>query len=172
MSGELDRRQGLQGSTQAVRGLPASRPLPIDKRRGVVSASLHIGNPANNARDLTEAPGLERECQIELRLEEIREYDVDRLSKSEKLEVERLVRRLHDAGYASIEPLSMGYFFGSKALVAAADRSGVAGIAVADFDEIAYFPRRHSRRPLGPAECYSIYKGRRLLKSFNPQGGP
>ena len=104
--------------------------------------------------------------------EEIREYDVDRLSKSETLEVERLVRRLHDAGYASIEPLSMGYFFGSKALVAAAQRSGVVGIAVADFDEIAYFPRRHSRRPLGPAECYSIYKGRRLLKSFNPQGGP
>jgi len=104
--------------------------------------------------------------------EEIREYDVERLSRSEKLEVQRLVRRLHDAGYANIEPLRMGYFFGGKALVAGAERSGVGGIAVADFDEIAYFPRRHSRRPLGPAECYSIYKGRRLLKSFNPQGGP
>ena len=75
MSGELDSRQVLQGSAEAVCGLPVSRPLPIDKRRSVVSASLHIGNPANNARDLTEAPDLERECQIELRLEEIREYE-------------------------------------------------------------------------------------------------
>ena len=54
--------------------------------------------------------------------EEIREFDVDRLSKSERLEVERLARRLHDASFAAIEPLVMGYFFGDKALVARATR--------------------------------------------------
>jgi hypothetical protein len=100
--------------------------------------------------------------------EDIREYDVARLSRSEQLEVERLVRRLHDAGYGPIEPLRMGYFFGEKALVAAAERGGIGGTAVADFQSIAYFPRRHSRRPLGAAECYNIYKGRKLLGSFNP----
>jgi hypothetical protein len=98
---------------------------------------------------------------------EIREYDVARLSKSEKPEAERLVRKLHDAGFGDIEPQRMGYFFGDKALVAAARRDAVGGIAVADFQEIAFFPQRHSRRPLGPAECYNIYKGRRLLRSFN-----
>jgi hypothetical protein len=100
--------------------------------------------------------------------EEIREYDVPRLSQSEQLEVERLVRRLHDAGYTHIEPERMGYFFGEKALVAGAVLGDVAGVAVADFQEIAFFPRRHSRRPLAAAECYSIYKGRKLLGSFNP----
>ena len=99
--------------------------------------------------------------------EEIREYDVARLSRSEKLEVERLVRRLHDAGYTEIEPQFMGYFFGDKALAAAASREGTAGVAVADFQTINFFPKRHSRRPLSARESYCIYKGRKLLRSFN-----
>jgi len=99
--------------------------------------------------------------------EEIREYDVARLSQSEQLEVERLKRRLHDAGFAQIEPQRMGYFFGEKALVAAAQREGVAGTAVADFKEIAFFPQRHSRRPIRAEEAYCIYKGRKLLAAFN-----
>ncbi len=99
--------------------------------------------------------------------EEIREFDVTRLSASEKLEAGRLSRRLHDAGYTSIEPQCMGYFFGDKALVARATHERLSGVAVADFREIAFFPERHSRRPLGPREAYSIYKGRKLLQSFN-----
>jgi len=104
--------------------------------------------------------------------EEIHEIDVARLSKSERLEAERLARRLHDAGFAAIEPLVMGYFFGDKALVARATREGVAGVAVADFREIAFFPERHSRRPLGTREAWCIYKGRKLLRSFNRAGAP
>jgi len=99
--------------------------------------------------------------------EDIREYDVARLSQSEKLEVERLKRRLHDAGYTQIEPERMGYFFGEKALVAAAKRQGVAGTAVADFQEIAFFPQRHRQRPIRGEEAYCIYKGRKLLVAFN-----
>ena len=99
--------------------------------------------------------------------QEIKEYDVARLSKSEKLEVERLKRRLHDAGYSQIEPQTMGYFFGDKALVATVKHEDTAGVAVADFADIVFFPQRSTRRPLGPAEAYSIYKGRKLLKTFN-----
>jgi hypothetical protein len=99
--------------------------------------------------------------------EEIREYDVTRLSQSEKLEAERLKRRLNDAGFTKIEPQRMGYFFGDKALVATASREGVAGVAVADFSDTLFFPQKHRRRPLGIEEAYSIYKGRRLLKAFN-----
>jgi hypothetical protein len=99
--------------------------------------------------------------------EDIREFDVARLSKSEQLEVERLKRRIHDAGYESIEPQRMGYFFGEKALVATAQRDGIAGVAVADFHDVHWFPQRSSRRPIGIEEGYSIYKGRKLLKAFN-----
>ena len=99
--------------------------------------------------------------------EEIREYDVSRLSQSEQLEVERLKRRLHDAGYARIEPLTMGYFFSDKALVAACDRDGAPGVAIVDFEDISFFPARGGRRSVGPAEAYCIYKGRKLLTTFN-----
>jgi hypothetical protein len=99
--------------------------------------------------------------------EDIREYDVPRLSKSEQLEVERLKRRLHDAGYTAIDPQRMGYFFGEKALLATAQRQGVPGVAIADFQDTHFFPHRHSQRPLGLDEAYSIYKGRKLLQAFN-----
>ena len=99
--------------------------------------------------------------------EEIREYDVARLSQSEKLEAERLKRKLHDAGFSHIEPQRMGYFFGDKALIATAEREGVAGVAVADFNDTLFFAEKHRRRPLGIEEAYCIYKGRKLLKTFN-----
>lgn len=99
--------------------------------------------------------------------EEIKEYDVARLSKSEKLEAERLARRLRDAGHQAIEPQLMGYFFGSRALVAQTEFQGILGIAIADNGETSFFPIRNARRPLGARECYSIYKGRQLLSTFN-----
>jgi hypothetical protein len=100
--------------------------------------------------------------------EEIKQYEVPRLSKAEQLEVVRLERRLHDAGYTAIEPQQMGYFFGEKALLAQATREGASGVAVADFDDILFYPARQPRRSLGLDEVYSIYKGRKLLKAFNP----
>jgi hypothetical protein len=98
---------------------------------------------------------------------DIREYDVERLSKSQQLEVERLKRRLSDEGYASIQPQRMGYFFGEKVLLAIVQRQEVAGVAVVDFKDTLFFPQRHSRRPIGIDESYSIYKGRKLLRAFN-----
>ncbi|MGI8980532.1 MAG: HEAT repeat domain-containing protein [Pirellulaceae bacterium] len=99
--------------------------------------------------------------------EDIREYDVARLSKSEQMEVVRLERRLHDAGYREIQAVQMGYFFGEKALTAQATRESIPGFAVADFSDISFFPIRNVRKALGPREVYSIYKGRKLLKTFN-----
>lgn len=100
---------------------------------------------------------------------DIREYEVARLSKSEQMEVVRLERRLHDAGYREIQAVQMGYFFGEKALIAQASRESIPGIAIADFSDISFFPIRNVRKALGPREAYSIYKGRKLLKTFNRQ---
>ena len=81
----------------------------------------------------------------------------------------RLQRRLHDAGYEDIRPQQMGYFFGDKALLALARRAEVQGVAVADFNEILFFPERIGRRSLGLREAYCIYKGRKLLRTFNAE---
>lgn len=99
--------------------------------------------------------------------EDIKQYEVSRLSKAEQLEVVRLQRRLHDAGFTEIEPQQMGYFFGEKALLATASRDGAAGVAVADFEDILFYPARQPRRSIGSEEAYAIYKGRKLLRAFN-----
>jgi hypothetical protein len=104
--------------------------------------------------------------------EEIKQYDVERLSKAEQLEVVRLQRRLHDAGFTDIKPQQMGYFFGEKALLATASRDGAAGVAVADFDDLLFYPARQPRRSIGLEEAYSIYKGRKLLRAFNRPPAP
>lgn len=98
---------------------------------------------------------------------DIFEIEIERLSKSEQLEAVRLERRLHDAGYRDISPQFIGYFLGEKGLAVTCTREGVPGAAVADFDEIHFFPARNAQRPLGPREVYCIYKGRKLLKAFN-----
>jgi hypothetical protein len=100
--------------------------------------------------------------------EEIFEAEAERLTSSGRREAERLVRRLHDAGYQGIEPVKLGSFFGDRVLVAAANRDRVPGYAVVDSQEIEWRPTAQRPRPLGPDEVYYIYKGRKLLKAFNP----
>jgi hypothetical protein len=100
--------------------------------------------------------------------EELFEVDAGRLTSTGEREAERLVRRLSDAGYQSIEPVKLGYFFGDRVLVAAAQRGGVPGYTVVDSNDIDWRPTAPRPRPRGPDEVYCIYKGRKLLKAFNP----
>jgi hypothetical protein len=100
--------------------------------------------------------------------EELFEVEAERLTPSGQREAERLGRRLHEAGYQGVEPVKLGYFFGEPVLVAAANRDGVPGYAVVDSQDIDWRPTAQRPRPLGPDEVYYIYKGRKLLKAFNP----
>ena len=98
---------------------------------------------------------------------EILEQPATALTESQRVDVSRLERRLSDAGYSAVRPAIWGSFFGQRVLVALASQGNVPGIAAVDADEIMWLPSGHSRHPLGPHESYCIYKGRRLLKSFN-----
>jgi ParB family protein of integrating conjugative element (PFGI_1 class) len=57
--------------------LPAatSRNASIEGRRRLVAESLRVGNPANNARDLTAQADPQFECQIVLDVDQIRPYE-------------------------------------------------------------------------------------------------
>jgi hypothetical protein len=99
---------------------------------------------------------------------EIFEIAPDRLTASLQREADGLQRRLQEAGYEEVQPVSLGSFFGDSVLVAAAEREGVPGYAVVDSEEIDWRPTAQRPRPLGPDEVYAIYKGRKLLKAFNP----
>jgi hypothetical protein len=98
---------------------------------------------------------------------EISEVDVEQLNDAQRSELFRLERRLGDEGYDDVQPLRLGSFFGDKVLIARALWHAQPGVAVADAAQCSWFPQRPSRRPLGPEEAYLIYKGRRLLRTFN-----
>lgn len=99
--------------------------------------------------------------------DEIFQLDLARVSGGQQVEVDRLVRRLRDARYENIEPVTLGFFFGQRVLLADAEREGVPGTAIADGEELFWFPEVGQSRPLGADVAYSIYKGRKLLRTFN-----
>jgi hypothetical protein len=73
-------------------------------------------------------------------------------------------------GYQDLELVKVGHFFGDEILVASARRGGVGGTLVIDAEQVTWYPAGSARRPIGPNEAYYIHKGRKLLKTFNPQG--
>lgn len=69
--------------------------------------------------------------------------------------------------HEEIEPLWLGFFFGEACLVARSKVENSVGIALTDGHELLWYPSTNRLRPLGPVEVYSIYKGRKMLRSFN-----
>ncbi len=99
--------------------------------------------------------------------ESVFEIPLDTPTMEQRAESERLARRLHDEGYDEVQPLMLGYFFGDRSLVARAQREHVWGVAVVDQQGVDWFPVRTRRHAIGAHEAFCIYKGRRLLRSFN-----
>jgi len=95
------------------------------------------------------------------------EIDPDTMNEALRLEVTRFERRLHDAGYTHLQPLLMGMFFGERVMTAVAYFDNKAGFAVVDNKDIHWLQQANSPRPPGAEEAYSIYKGHKLLRSFN-----
>lgn len=99
--------------------------------------------------------------------DDIYETDVIQLTEGAHADVARLERRLRDAGFQDVEPLKMGSFFGEKALLTRCQRDAVAGVAVVDQGAVQWHPEV-GNQPIGADLAYCIYKGRKLLRSFNP----
>ena len=101
--------------------------------------------------------------------DEIYESACEDLNEAQRIDAARLERRLTDSGFESIEPIQLGSFFGERVLVARAQRSGNAGHVSVDARELLWHPHGDKLRPLGPEEVWSIHKGRKLLRMFNPE---
>lgn len=68
---------GLADSVDRVAATPPSGPrhIPVEERRRRVAESLRIGNPGNRAQNLPADADPRQECQIELRVTDIRPYE-------------------------------------------------------------------------------------------------
>lgn len=75
MSGEQNER----GDMTVLATIPAAstraRPTSIEERRRLVAESLQVGNPLNRSKDLPEQADPRHDCQIELKVDEIRPYE-------------------------------------------------------------------------------------------------
>lgn len=100
--------------------------------------------------------------------EEIYEVNVNEMNEAQRVDVARLERRLHDAGYASLRAVQWGHFLGDRWLAAEAIQDGVAGTAIVDPQEVEWYLHQGYPRPVGTNEAVCIYKGRKLLETFNP----
>jgi len=100
--------------------------------------------------------------------EDIFEVDLADWDEGLVYEAERLERLLRDAGYDAVQMIRLGFFLGEKSLVARATKDGQACIAVADVHEVFSYRAESGPRAIGPNEAYAIYKGRKLLRTFNP----
>jgi len=75
VSSEPDERHA-DGVVAAIAPAGArARHASIEERRRLVSESLQIGNPGNRAKDLPEQADPRHDCQIEVRVEDIRPYE-------------------------------------------------------------------------------------------------
>lgn len=75
MSGENERSDmtilGAVPAATSTRGRPAS----IEERRRLVAESLQVGNPLNRSRELPEQADPRHDCQIDLKVDDIRPYE-------------------------------------------------------------------------------------------------
>lgn len=99
--------------------------------------------------------------------EELYEVDWNRASDQQRRSADRLLLDLENDNFENLTPLFLSHFFGDWVLIATAKRDGVLGTAIVDHQGINWHPHLATRGALGPLEFYCLYKGRRLLRTFN-----
>ncbi len=99
--------------------------------------------------------------------EEIFEVPAPQWNSAQKKVANQLLGLLEQHGHDSVEPLWLGFFLSEIAVVTRSRFENSIGFAVTDGVELLWYPSSGRSRPLGPTEVYSLYKGRKILKSFN-----
>lgn len=102
---------------------------------------------------------------------EIYETPADELSFEQQDVWDRVEVQLGSQGFEDRELVLWGHFFESQYAVATATRDGRPGIVVVGEESTDWLPTAALGRGIGPREIYAMYKGRKLLRSFN-SGGP
>ena len=91
----------------------------------------------------------------------------EQFNESQRRLMEPLSRHLDRCGYESIRPELLGFFLDEHAGVFRAVREGTACLVVTDGLETIDQAVAGRMRPLGAAEMFHLYKGRKMLRTFN-----
>ncbi len=104
---------------------------------------------------------------LDVEHDEIFDTPIVELSDAQDTAWEHVALELKQQGYADVELVRWGNFFGEQHAVATAVRDGRRGVIIVADNEAEWIGLPQVSRGLGPDEIYAMYKGRKLLKSFN-----
>jgi hypothetical protein len=74
---------------------------------------------------------------------------------------------MEDQGVTPGDAECLGIFFDDVAWIGVAQRLGTEGVCVCDGSSCTWFPTAGRPRPLSTADAWNLYKGRRMLRTFN-----
>lgn len=102
--------------------------------------------------------------------EEIFALPADRLNQAQKRIVADLAAHVDRSGYQSAQVELFGVFLGEQAAVFSATRDDKACRVITDGLETMHLSIASRSRPLDAGDLWNLYKGRKLLRTFNPSG--
>lgn len=102
--------------------------------------------------------------------EDIFTVPANQLNDAQHRMIEPLQAYLQRSGYEELKLMLLGFFLDETATVFSATRDGTACLAVTDGLEIMDLPTAGRARPPASEDLFHLYKGRKMLRTFNPQG--
>lgn len=99
--------------------------------------------------------------------EEIYEVPSGQFNSAQRAEAERLLKALSAQGVEGLRPLALTFFFGERAVLAAGQRAGQTVCAISDGTESLVHPVDDRPTSLTPDLVLALYRGRKLLRTFN-----
>ena len=91
----------------------------------------------------------------------------DQFNEAQSRSVEPLQQHLQHLGYESIQPSMLGFLLDEVAGVFKAKRDNIDCLVVTDALETIDRPTAGRTRPVQPSDIFNLYKGRKMLRTFN-----
>ena len=91
----------------------------------------------------------------------------EQLNEAQKRVIETFEKHLEHLGYRSIKPALLGIFLDEQAGVFTAVRDATECVVITDGLETIDHPISGRLRPLSGEDLFNLYKGRKMLRSFN-----
>ena len=99
---------------------------------------------------------------------DIFELPVESIEPSRRADYDNLEKQLASLGFETPTWHALGVFFGEHVFVGEATKAGTRGALALSMLDYAWFPIRPHERSIDAELAFSIWKGRRFLKQFNP----
>lgn len=99
--------------------------------------------------------------------EDIYEVAAVDFNSAQQAEADRLIRELRAQGIDDLHPLALTFFFGERAVLAVGTRAGQSVCVVSDNLESIVQPIDNRPMSLTPDLVLALYRGRKLLRTFN-----